>query len=299
MPSERYRLICVLDSISDGDNTQSSMDVSPDYLHIHILKSSYLNPLDDFINSSVKEYADDALYQWGIPFEKNSHTRSAKVSAEEIFTKGNIGIGSAARGDNEDKEDFIGGGEGFLTGSQNFRVSKGNKVFSASTQQSYWTFQVSDFANSQKFDDITGIIVHGRENLMILLKDKSAGRPLIATFDAEFVGDFFARSNGIFPEDVGLVENPEKVLFSNDAEGGHLVGGSNNSGDLDSLSRIFSLDESMSSDFSIRIASSVAIKPIDEVKIFKKNGDFRSPRTEIEVNHAAQLIQKTWQNYKT
>ncbi len=295
MPSERYRLICVLDSVSDGDNTESSMDVSPDYLHIHIIKSSYLKPFDEFINSCAGNLNDNTLYQWGIPFEKNSHIRSAKVSTEEIFTKGNIGIGSAARGE-EDKKDFIGGGEGFLAGSQNFRISKGNKVFTSNQQQSYWTFQVSDFSNSQKFDDFTNAIVSGRDNLTTLLKNKSRGKPFIATFDAEFEGNFFARSNGIFPEDISSTKNPDIALFAGDAEGGHLLGGSNNPGDLESL-QILSLNNGTYSNFSIRIVSSIAIKPISEVKISTKYGDFRRPRTEIEVNKAAQLVQTKWRTW--
>lgn len=298
MPSEKYRLVCVLDAIFDGENTQSSMDVSPDYLHIHILKSSYLKPFDEFIDSCGGGSTQDDLYQWGIPFEKESRTRSAKISAQEILAKGNVGLGSAARGENESEGDFIGGGEGFLVGSQNFRVSKGNKVFEMQKDENYWIFQIADFGNAQKFDDVNGITVNGRENLLSLLKDKSGGRPFVATFDVEFEGDFFARSNGIFPEDVGLVEDPDAVLFSNNAEGGHLVGGSDNSGDLESLSTIFSLADSMSSNFLIKIVSPVTIKPINEVKIIKKDGNFRSPRKEIEVNHAAQLIQETWEKYK-
>lgn len=298
MPSEKYRLVCVLDAVSDADNTKSSMDVSPDYLHIHILKTSYLRSFDEFIDSCVNDSSENTLYQWGVPFDKTSKTRSAKVFAEEIFEKGNIGIGSAAVGEAENKGDFIGGGEAFLTGSQNFRTSKGNKVFESPAQQTYWTFQVSDFGNAQKFDDLNGLIVNGRQNLMLLLKDRSQGKPFIATFDAEFEGDFFARSNGIFPEDASFIQDPNKTLFCNDAEGGHLVGGSTNSGDLESLSERFNLSDSLSTDFSLKIVSALAIKSIDEVKISKKNGDFRIPRTEIEVNHAAQLIQRTWHKHK-
>jgi len=274
------------------------MDVSPDYLHIHILKSSYLKPLDEFINSCKKEDSQNNLYQWGIPFEKEAHTRSKKISAADILTKGNIGIGSVARGE-EAKGNFIGGGEAFLTGSQNFRISKGNMVSEVSDQENYWIFQVTDFGNAQKFDDVTGLVINGRENLMRLLKDKSQGRPFVATFDVEFDGDFFARSNGVLPEDLHFIDNPTNTLFFNNAEGGHLVGGSVNSGDLSSLSERLDPTASLAADFSLRIVSALAIKPIDEVKISRKNGDFRSPRTEIEVNHAAQLIQKTWQKFKS
>lgn len=293
MPSEKYRLVCILDAISDGFDNKSSMDVSPDYLHIHILKTSYLRPITELIELCENVESESVIYQWGIPFEKLSKVRSAKVSCEEVIKRGNVGIGSFAIGAAENKKDFIGGGEAFMSGSQNFRISKGNRVFESSAKQSYWTFQAADFGGSQRVDDIRGLVVNGRQNLMLLLKAKSGDKPFVATFDAEFEGDFFVRSNGIFPEDTGLVEDPEKFLFCNDAEGGHLVGGSDdNLGDLDSLGGI------SSSDFCIKILSPVLIKPINEVRISKKNGEFRPPRAEIEVKQAAQLIQRKWREHK-
>ena len=34
----KHRLICVVDSVENNDQTPSTIDASPNYLHIHILK---------------------------------------------------------------------------------------------------------------------------------------------------------------------------------------------------------------------------------------------------------------------
>ena len=302
MPSRIYRLICILDSVASDDQTISSMDASPDYLHIHILDSSYLRPLEEALEDTLQGNVgtDNALYQWGTPFEKDTHTRSTKVSAEEIKNHGQIGIGSASRGNNEMEGDFIGGGEAFLFNSQNFRLTKGNEIFSAADSQKYWAFQTANFSNAVKIDDLSGSTISGRRNLMDILKEKSNSRPFVATFDAEFHGKFFTRSNGIFPEDLEFVREPELSLFDDEIKGGHLVGGNDNPGDVKSLQQKFSSEEEIKEiDFSLRILSPIFLKPLNELKIAKRNGTFRSPRTEIEVNGAAQLIQEKWKEYRS
>ncbi len=301
MPSRIYRLICIVDSVENGDQTISSMDASPDYLHIHILDSEYLRPIDETLEEISKSdgEVDNNLYQWGTIFEKDTHTRSTKVSAEEIKNYGQVGIGSFSRGSDERMGDFIGGGEAFLFNSQNFRLTKGNELFAAMDSQEYWTFQAANFCDASKIDDLRGFIISGRKNLMDILKEKSGSRPFVATFDAEFDDKFFTRSNGIFPEDVEFVAEPNLTLFDDKIKGGHLVGGSHNFGDLESLQQKFSSAEAGDIDFSLKIISPVFLKPINELKIAKKDGEFRAPRTEIEVNTAAQLIQEKWKEYKS
>jgi len=298
MPSKIYRLICIVDSINKGGDTISTMDASPDYLHIHILDSEHLNPIDSPIREIPEKETSNTLYQWGTIFEKDTHTRSTKVSAAEIKKYGQIGIGSASRGSNERIGDFIGGGEAFLFDAQNFRITKGNGMFEAGDEQEYWTFQVADFSDALRTDDLLDQVISGRDNLMEILKLKSGGEPFIATFDVTFNDEFFARSNGILPEDVSFIEDPNLALFDTEIKGGHLVGGSQNTGDIESLKQKFT-DESIDIvDFSLQIVSPVFLKPINELKIAKKNGEFRNPRTEIEVNKASQLIQDKWKEHK-
>jgi len=299
MPSKIYRLICIVDSINKGGDTISTMDASPDYLHIHILDSEHLNLIDSPIRKIPEKETSNTLYQWGTIFEKDTHTRSTKVSAEEIKEYGQIGIGSASRGRDERIEDFIGGGEAFLFDSQNFRITKGNGIFEAGDEQKYWTFQVADFSDATRTDDLKGQTISSRKNLMEILKLKSGGEPFIATFDATFNDRFFTRSNGIFPEDVRFIEDPNLVLFDTEINGGHLVGGSKNTGDIESLKQKFTQESIDIADFSLQIVSPVFLKPINELKIAKKNGEFRNPRTEIEVNKASQLIQQKWKEYKS
>ncbi len=230
-----------------------------------------MKPLEEFITKLSGIGSDNNLYQWGAISEKNSNTRSVKVSAKKIKQYGQVGIGSVARGCNELIGDFIGGGEGFLFDSQNFRITKGDGVFEVKDDQEYWMFQVTDFNNALKISDLSGNIIEGRKNLMEILKDKSRSRLFVATFDVRFNARFFARSNGIFPEDLKFVQNPNKTLFDQDIKGGHLLGGGNNIGDIKSLKEKFNQEEAMSNDFSCQIMSQVLLKPIEEIKIIKND----------------------------
>ena len=141
-----YRFICILNSIKDGNKTPSTMDASPDYLHIHILNSEYLKPFDEFAKSFSWKADDNSLYQWGVISEKDAKIRSAKVSAREIKQRGQVGLGSAAIGSDESWGDFTGGGKGFLADSQNFCITRGNRVFEVDDNQTYWIFQVAVLA---------------------------------------------------------------------------------------------------------------------------------------------------------
>ena len=299
-----YRLICILDSIKsdslDQDKILSEIDASPNYLHIHIAESKALESIDDFKLKLKQESKNNILFQFGIPLEKDAKTRSEKISASEIAKFGNIGIGSAARGLSEEKHDFIGGGEAFLFDKNNLRITKGNAVFKADDNQKYWAFQTADFDGAKIIPDFKNVKINGREELVEILKKKSEGRAFIATFDVEFVGDFFARSNGIFPEDEKYIENPKITLFEKSVKGGHLVGGSKNLGDIASLKTKFkSDDETNSIDFALIIKSDILLKPIEELQIAKTDGGFRKPRTEVEVLNAVKIIENYWQNYKT
>jgi hypothetical protein len=234
---------------------------------------------------------DGVLWQWGRIGELIGKSRSPKVSAAEIKTREHVvGTGSVWRG--VEGKDGVGGGEAFLFDSQNFRITRGNEVFPATDDQTYWTFQAADFKGAQQID-LRGTIISDRENLSEILKKISGGKPLVATFDVEFSEDFFSRSNGLFAED--RVADREKRLFeSNETKGGHLVGGSTNEGDRKSLHEKFSAEEAAKVDFAFTIKSNVLLKPIDRLLIAKKDGSFREPRTEIEVTKAATVIQKKW-----
>ena len=298
--SDIYRFICILDSHSlDNENKLSELDVAPGYLHIHILRlSQELKPIDEFSAKINTDSKNNILFQWGTPLEKESATRSEKVSLATISQLGQVGIGSAARGKNEQDEDFIGGGEAFFFDGKSVRVTKGDQVITTEHDQTYWTFQVADFNGAKNIDSLNNQKVTGRKSLMNLLKFYSGDKPFIATFDAEFEGDFFARSNGIFPEDKRIVENPDKSLFDKDINGGHLLGGSDNGGDVKSLKLKFSNEQVNDIDFSLIIRSNVILKSVDNVKIAKSDGSFRNPRTAIEVEDAAKLIQDSWRSRK-
>ncbi len=310
-PQKTYRLICVLDSVSQGDVTLSKLDASPDYLHIHALDSEILPSISEFkktlppqsenipnsiedpdFNKNQKSVADKTIHspwsnsklsklddksnlinhntltQWGIPLELATKSRSPKVSSQEIKQRGQIGIGSAARGD-EQSGNFIGGGEGFLFGSQNFRITKGGEAFLVGDEENFWTFQVADFAGAKAISDSVGQEILGRQKLLEMLKEKSGGKPFVAVFDADLHEGSFVRSNGIFPEDD--VDRKSESTFDakkDQTRGGHLVGGSTNKGDLLSLREKFGDEEqAAANDFGLTIKSKILLKAVDELVI--------------------------------
>jgi hypothetical protein len=298
---QKYRLICVLDSVIDGEKTLSELDASPDYLHIHILESNQVESIEEFSKKLSSEPKNHTLFQWGIPLNKDAGTRTAKVDGKIINSFGDVGLGSAMTGKGEWNGDYIGGGEGFLFDKDSLRITKGNAFFTAPDNQNYWTFQVADFDGALKINNLNGSLVEGRKNLMELLKEQSEGKPFVAVFDVKFKGRFFARSNGIFPEDKDQVKDPDSSLFDSDKEeikGGHLVGGSDNPGDIESLGKIFSQPDAKKQDFVFTIESSVILKKIGELQIAGPDGSFRPPRTAIEVADAIEVIEGAWHKQK-
>lgn len=249
--AKTYRLICILDSTTS------------DYLHIHILDSNYLESFEKFSATLSPQAKNHFLYQWGALEDLEKNRRSPKVSAQEIKKFGHIGIGSAWRG--IEGEGGIGGGEGFLFNSQNFRIIKGNEVLPVLDEGTYWNFQIADFNGAKKISELRDQEISGRDELTKILKKQANGEIFIASFEAKFIPDFFARSNGIFPEDKVL--NPKKSLFTSEIKGGHLVGGSKNFGDLKSLKEKFSEEEASSIDFRLQVTSDVLLKAAEQLVI--------------------------------
>ena len=250
-----------------------------------------MSPIAEFKKTLTQQSENNTLTQWGIPLELAAKSRSPKVSSQEIKQHGQVGIGSAFRG-NEQSGNFFGGGEGFLFGSQNFRVTRGGKAFEVKDEEGFWTFQVADFAGAQAISDSVGQEISGRGQLLEMLKEKSGGKPFVAVFDAKLHKGSFVRSNGIFPEDE--VARRAKSTFDAQADqtrGGHLVGGSGNKGDLLSLRESLGSEEAATNDFSLTIKSEILLKPIDELAIARSDDSFREPRTEIQVRDAAIKIQ--------
>lgn len=284
-----HRVICILDSVNNGELTFSNLDVSPEYLHIHALESNKLQSIADFKKNLSNESVNNHLTQWGVIEEKNANTRYAKVTSNEINRFGQIGIGSASKGD-ERKNSFVGGGEGFLFGSKNFRITKGGKAFLSTKDEQFWTFQVSDFNGSKSFLEYAGQKINDREELLATLKEKSNGKPFVATFDAIFDEENLARSNGIFSQD-NVEENLESVfdITQKEISGGHVIGNSANEGDVKSFNE--NNKEGRKNDLGLTILSEVLLKPIEEILISRNDGSFRKPRTEVQVRGAVEKIQ--------
>lgn len=246
MKSKKYRFICILDSLAQ------------EYLHIHILDSDFLKPLADFSFSPTAKNHD--LFQWGDLEDLEKKSRRPKTSADEIKKFGHIGIGSAWMG--VEGEGGRGGGEGFFFNGENFRIIKGNEVIAAKENETYWNFQIADFDGAKKVD-LSNKKISGRAELTKILREISEQKIFIACFDANFSAKFFARSNGIFAHD--QVSNPTQSLFTQQIKGGHLVGGSTNSGDLKSLAEKLSAQQAALSDFTIELASEILLKPAERI----------------------------------
>lgn len=165
-------------------------------------------------------------------------SRRPKVLASEIKKFGQVGIGSAWNG--IEGTGGIGGGEGFLFDDQNFRITKGNEVIKAREDEQYWNFQIADFSGAKKISTLRDQKIFGRKNLAETLLYESQGKRFVVTFDVEFVGEFFARSNGVFLED--------KVSES-----------------TKSLQQKFSADAALSVDFTVLARSEILLKTIDEI----------------------------------
>lgn len=312
--SRKYNVIAILDSV---DYSLSSLDCQPDYLHIHILdteKGSKFSDILKQVNSQPsmpfnQHSTENILLQWGQPSDKEAMSRSVVVKAKDLENF-DVGLGSFGMGNESPKKDknlFISGGEAYKMGEDNLRITKGNVVFEVDKNQGYWIFQATTFKNSQVYCDDINQEIDGREKLLEFLKDKSGSKPFVAMFEASFIGDFYSRSNGIFPEDFGRVEDPKKILFSgNESVGGHLLGGSKSQGDIISLQEKFSLTQAKDHNFRIKILSPIILKSFDELRIVRPcskvlpemslealaSDQFsRLPRSKAKVLNAVKLLQ--------
>lgn len=311
----KYKFIIILDSVDDA---LSSLDCQPNYLHIHILDSKKGQKFSDIlkqVNSQSPmqpniDSAENILLQWGQPFGKEAMSRSVVVKAKDLENF-DVGLGSFGIGNEsveKDKNSFISGGEAYKMGQDNFRITKGNAVFEVDKNQGYWIFQTTTFKNAQIYSDVIGQEIDGREKLLDFLKGISNdSKPFVAMFEASFIGDFYSRSNGIFPEDLIEVEDPKKILFSSvESIGGHLLGGSNNQGDIISLQQKLSKTEAEKHDFKIKIHSPIIFKPIElrivkscskglsdlSLEVLAGNQFSRLPRSKVKVLNAVNLLQK-------
>ncbi len=284
-----HRLICVLDSIEKGEETPSTLDASPGYLHIHAISSDKVQTIDEFKKTLASEASNHLLTQWGRPQDKETHARSVKVSAAEVGRFGQVGIGSAARGD-ERVGTYVGGGEGFLFGAKKSRVTKGGSYFGMQKDEGFWTFQTANFNGAISFSDCKERVVVGREELSEILKKMSGGQPFVAVFDVQFEEGSFVRSNGIFPEDD--VPRKDESLFSateNGIKGGHVVDGSGNDGDIESLQTKLDKESATINDFRFVIKSEILLKPVKELLIVGRDGSLQKPRTAIEASESERL----------
>lgn len=319
--SKKYQFIAILDSV---DHSQSSLDCQPDYLHIHILDSEkgqefskYLEQVNLQLQMSCNDSSvDNILLQWGLPIDKEAKSRSVVVKAKDLENF-DVGLGSFAVGNESfgnSKNFFISGGEAFKMGQKNLRITKGNEVFEVGEEQGYWIFQTTNLKNAQIHYNVIDQEIDGREKLLDFLKDKSASKPFVAMFEASFIGDFYSRSNGIFPEDFERVQDSNKVLFSgNESVGGHLVGGSKSQGDIISLQEKLTLTEAKNHNFRIKILSPIILKSFNELRIVKScskglsdislevlagNEFSRLPRSKVKVLNAVNLLQKFFRSKK-
>ncbi|MFM2200018.1 MAG: hypothetical protein RL769_71 [Pseudomonadota bacterium] len=322
--SRKYQFIAILDSV---DHSQSKLDCQPDYLHIHILDSEkgqdfskYLEQVNLQLQISCNDSSTkNILLQWGLPIDKEAKSRSVVVKAKDLENF-DVGLGSFAVGNESfgnSKNFFISGGEAFKMGQKNLRITKGNEVFEVGEEQGYWIFQATNLNNAQIHYNVIDQEIDGREKLLDFLKDKSDSKPFVAMFEASFIGDFYSRSNGIFPEDFERVEDPKKILFSGiESVGGHLLGGSNSKGDIISLQEKLSLTQAKDHNFRIKILSPIILKSFNELRIVKScskglsdvslevlagNEFSRLPRSKVKVLKAVNLLQKFFRskrNYK-
>jgi hypothetical protein len=220
---------------------------SPGYLHIHTIAC------DQLVSDENRLYAEGAAEevltspplicsQWGTMGQLYRSQRSAVVDHQTVKTAGDFAIGSAAKG-SQIIGDFEGGGEAIMVNGQSFRIARGRAahhregvVHRIDNHDRYWTVQVADFSNVQAVADLNGLYFSSREHLLDILKMAGkipTGSAFIATFRASFQ-ELWARSNGGFRSD--NIDIPTLALFRGDrANGGHVVGDSQEAGDMQSL----------------------------------------------------------------
>jgi len=220
---------------------------SPGYLHIHTIACDQLLPDENQLYSecSFEEVLTSPSLicsQWGTMGQLYRSERAAVVGHQTVKTAGDIAIGSAAKG-SQITGDFEGGGEAIMVNGQSFRIARGRTVdhqegvvHRLDNDDRYWTVQVADFSNVQAAADLSGTHFLSREHLLHILKTTGkipAGSAFIATFRARFQ-DLWVRSNGGYKSDD--INIPTLALFRGDrANGGHVVGDSQEVGDMKSL----------------------------------------------------------------
>ncbi len=242
--TEEYVVIAIYGGAESGEKAISKIDGTPGYLHLHAIKTSELERLPTIPLPTAKENADaeQTIYQWGLASDKDLGVRAPIVSINDIISYGNLGVGSGAIGDHEEKSSFVGGGEVFIVPAlenevRAFRITKGQGVFPMSAQDQCWTFEVTSDAKAMVIPiEESKQNINSRSQLLKLLQEAHGQGDInfIAKFKARFNREnFAARSNGVWPLDD--VAQKDVSLFSAtnglDPVGGHLLGDSNSEGD--------------------------------------------------------------------
>ena len=147
--SAEYTVIAAYSGKESGEDAISSLDGTPGYLHVHIIRKDILAALPSIDVAPIKDEKQSAtIYQWGAPIDKDLAIRKPIVSIKDIVAYGNLGIGSAAIGGEEERSSFVGGGEVFIVpcaeGVKAFRVTKGQGVFPLNLEDKCWTCDVTD-----------------------------------------------------------------------------------------------------------------------------------------------------------
>jgi hypothetical protein len=289
---KKYTVIAIYGGKSTGENVISSLDGTPGYLHIHIIRKDILQNLPTLDTAGVGNAKESqTIYQWGAPLDKDLGTRQPVVSIADIISYGDLGAGSAAIGGNEENSSFVGGGEVFiipcLEGIKAFRVTKGQGVFPLELTDKCWTCEVSN-SNEGLIIPLTKQEISGRLELLIALQEahrQDKDIPFIAQFDAHFDKEHLAvRSNGIWPND--SVEQRDITLFdatTNDPVGGHLLGDSDSAGDQ--ISKHRGIAPSSGAKVSLTLEGVLRINPIKKRLIALKEDPhlFRAPLLQEEL----------------
>jgi len=247
--TEEYIVVAIYGGGNSRQDTISSIDGAPEYLHIHAIKASEFDKLpilaieDEKFTSEVVESKshEPTIYQWGVSADKDLKTRRPVVAIKDILQYCNLGIGSAGFGDCEEKSSFVGGGEVMVIGVEGgvkaFRITKGEGVFAMEESDGCWTFEgIKDTKSIIAPVDESKKNIASRSELLNVLKSihKKGDIPFVACFKAKFNRENFAsRSNGIYATDQILSKDITLFTASGNHEpvGGHLLGDSDVEGD--------------------------------------------------------------------
>jgi len=292
-----YTVIAIYGGKSEGMDAISSLDGTPGYLHVHIIRKDLLAALPTLKSTAVsKNQQAKTIYQWGTTMDKDLAIRKPLASIKDIIAYGNVGIGSAAIGGKEENSSFVGGGEVFivpsLEGIKAFRVTKGQGLFPLELDDKCWTCEVTN--NSE------GLVIplgkqeiSSRAELLKILQQahgQSEDLPFIAQFDASFKKEHLAvRSNGLWPSDI--VDQRNITLFDaqqNDPVGGHLLGDSASEGDQ--LKKHKGTNPTSGAKVSLNLEGVLQITPIQNRLIALKDDphQFRAPLLQGQLEAALQ-----------